>query len=296
MSDEIPTQAVEETQPVAQEQPAQGEQSAQEGEEGAGQQPKPVEKYKAWEKPLGGPPKDIPYHRFQEVNTERNTFKTQLEETNARLQEAQAKLAEFDNLRNSEEPDPANYEDPKKFLQARDAWLLKRVEAQQQEKEAIREQERAVQEVGAAYMSRIEAAKQRDPEISKAESFFNENAHLLNPVVARELMTDENVGELLLDIATDQKAIEAVFGNDPMAAIRAINRISGRINLESRYSKPTESVPTAIEQKQRIGASLPTQIKPTSKSIPTSLTAVSKALESGNMSTAQYREWRKAQK
>lgn len=258
------------------------------GEGGSGENDPP--KFRAWERATV-PPKHIPYDRFHEVNTEKNQLRTELEQARARLAEIEARQNEVQKVKAPEEIKPEDFETPQEYMAARDQALLAKARSDWEAAQLEREQQRAtaqhIESVGQAYSKNLAESIQRNPEIQKASEFFDAYAQQLHPQVAYELMIDENVGELMYDIATDQNLLQEIFRGNPVDAIRKIHKLSARIDRATRYAgqearAQSQGVPQALTREQ-IAAGVPARVQPTHKAAPPNVYK-----DAGKMSMAEY--------
>ena len=239
-------------------------------------------KFKAWER-ARQKPTHIPYERFHEVNTEKVQLRSELEQTRARLAELEAKSTEIAKVVEPEDLDPADFASAAEYLAARDKALLAKAHQTWEQSQAERQQQQAMQQhidtVGQTFTKNVTEAIARNPEIAEAKEFFDAYAGQLHPQVAYELMIDENVGELMYDIATDQDLLTQIFRGNPADAVRTLHKMSARINRDERYGNhggddgvlaPMQRQPVVPQalQRDRIAAGLPTTVRPSHKGAP----------------------------
>jgi hypothetical protein len=190
----------------------------------------------------------IPYARFKEIEEERDSHATQARELAAKLAKYEAQEAELAKIKDPDEINPADFDDPVKFLKARDAAILAKAEARFEEKKIEEQRATAIQverdHITSTYSKNITAAIQRDPEIASSKEFFDSVAHDIHPEILRELALDEYVGELMRDIDGNRELLQqlAQIGKegDPRAFIRTMHKMSAKINIEERYKKGEE--------------------------------------------------------
>lgn len=214
--------------------------SAPEGQEGAQGQPE-AEKPKAfrpWEEGKEEEPAKIPYSRFKEVNEERRAHQARVGELEAELAQYRSRSEELAKIKTPDDIKPGDFKSPEEFLRARDEAIknasIKEVEERFIAREAQRiENERKAQIMG-RFEANVEEAAKFNPEIRNAVGFLDKYAGNLHPSVARELLEDENAGEVIYDIVTDQASLEKLFRSRPEEAIRMIHRMSARMDKEAR--------------------------------------------------------------
>lgn len=260
------------------------ESTATESDEGQEGDTPPAEekpKFKAWEH-ARQKPTHIPYERFHEVNSEKVQLRSELEQTRARLAELEAKSTEIAKVVEPEDLDPADFASAAEYLAARDKALLAKAHQTWEQSQAERQQQQAMQQhidaVGQTFTKNVSEAIARNPEIAEAKEFFDAYAAQLHPQVAYELMIDENVGELMYDIATDQDLLTQIFRGNPADAVRTLHKMSARINRDERYGNhggddvpaPMQRQPVVPQalQRDRIAAGLPTTVRPSHKGAP----------------------------
>lgn len=283
----------------AEQKPATSEPAATESDSESEEQPveqKPA--FKAWER-ARQKPTHIPYERFHEVNSEKVALRSELEQTRARLAELEAKSTEIAKVVEPEDLDPADFASAAEYLAARDKALLAKAHQTWEQSQAERQQQQAMQQhidaVSQTFTKNVSEAIARNPEIAEAKEFFDAYAAQLHPQVAYELMIDENVGELMYDIATDQDLLAQVFRGNPAYVVRMLHKMSARINRDERYGKPTggdDTVPAPMQrqpvvpqalQRDRIAAAVPTPVRPTHKGAP-----INVYKHAGQMSLKEY--------
>ena len=282
-----------------------------------GNPPAPPEKpFQAWDLPKPEPvtPRHVPYDRFAQVNTE----KTELFEDNRALakrnQELQAEIEKLSKVQDPDELDPADFTDPKEYLKAYASAVKAAARAEAKLEIAEREQERVqlaqVQELGSRFQTNLQTQAAEDPNVTAAASFFDQYADQVAPAVGRELLADPNVGHVMVRLATNKGLLQQFFNGTPDQAIRLINRISARIEAE-RELRPAASqaedgvqvdapasrgVPAPLrlpeaDPRTQIRAALPAQVRATPAA-----GRIDLYKDAENMSMAQYRAARKAQK
>jgi hypothetical protein len=190
----------------------------------------------------------IPYARFKEIEEERDSHATQARELAAKLAKYEAQEAELAKIKDPDEINPADFDDPVKFLKARDAAILAKAEVRFEERKIEERRAAAIQverdHITSTYSKNITAAIQRDPEIASSKEFFDSVAHDIHPEILRELALDEYVGELMRDIDGNRELLQQLAqigkNGDPRAFIRTIHKMSAKINIEERYKKGEE--------------------------------------------------------
>lgn len=267
-------------------------------DEGSSQEPAP-KPFRAWElpEPEAPPePSQIPYSRFREVNDERKALQTQLAEYEAKLADLQARQEKLDQIKDPDDINIEDYDDPKEYLKARDAAIKAAAVKEVEERWIARETEKArrehLQNIHANFTRNVEEAVKRNPEIRNAVDFMDKHGERLHPAVAHELLTDPNVGELSLAITTNPNLLRAVFSANPQDVVRAIQRLSGRIDAmkmhEARSAEP--SAPDSDARKDAaavLQAAIPTALRPA---------PAAARKDPSKMTSAEYRRYVDSQK
>jgi hypothetical protein len=285
--------------------------------DGEGQPAVPPEKpFQAWDLPKPEPttPRHVPYDRFAQVNTE----KTELFEDNRALakrnQELQAEIEKLSNVQDPDELDPNDFADPKEYLKAYSKGVAAKARAEVKQELAESEQDRIqqaqVQELGSRFQTNLQAQAAEDPNVTAAASFFDQYADQVAPAVGRELLADPNVGHVMVRLATNKDLLNQFFSGTPDQAIRLINRISARIEAERELrpaaSPAEDGVPVDTPARRGVPAPLrlpePDARAQIRNALPAQVRATPAAgridlyKDAENMSMAQYRAARKAQK
>lgn len=258
----------EQTEVVEEAQDADTGAEGTESSEGEGQEGEQEAKaFKAWDLPKPEPkvPTHIPYDRFKQVNEERNQFFDDARTAAAQIKELQAQIDKLSNVPDPDDINPDDFDSPKAYLAARDKALAAKIRAENQAdfaaKEQERLQERQLQEIGQRYMTNLQAHAAENPDVLRANEFFDAYAENVDPVVGRELLSDPNVGHVMVRLATNQELLTQFFRADPAAAIRLINRVSARIDAE-RELTPKQAAAEQGEARRGVPAALRTSADP----------------------------------
>ena len=247
--------------------------------------------------PAEKPDNRIPYERFHEVNLEKNTYKTELEQARSRLKEFEERESKLSAIKSPDDIKMGDYTDADLYLRDRDkanaAAVLRQFEDAQTQKERDRLAGQHQAQLVQTYEKNLSEAFKRNPEIKEASDFIDRLAteHNLkpHPDIAYELMIDENLGELLFDIATNQELLTEMYRGNPNDFIRKLHKMSARIDREARYAPKApagdDADPvTALDvQRKAIDAAIPVQVSGGS---------VAAKKDPGKMSNAEYRVWR----
>jgi hypothetical protein len=247
--------------------------------------------------PAEKPDNRIPYERFHEVNLKANTYKAQVEERDARIHAYEEREAKLSAIKSPDDIKMGDYTDADLYLRDRDKANAAAVLRQFEDAQAQKERDRLVGQHQAqlvqTYEKNLGEAFKRNPEIKEASDFIDRLASEHNlkphPDIAYELMIDENLGELLFDIATNQELLTEMYRGNPNDFIRKLHKMSARIDREARYATKApvadggDPVVALDVQKKAIGAAIPTQVSGGSATV---------RKDPGKMSNAEYRVWR----
>lgn len=290
--------------------------TGEEGGEGSGEEGGEEKPFHAWDLPKPEPklPAHVPYDRFKQVNEERTQFFEDNRALAKQLQELEAKLAKLDQVVDPEEIKIEDYDTPQAYLAARDKAVAAKIKAEVAadltRKEQERVQEQQIQAIAQQFTANLQKHAAEDPNVMKAKDFFDAYAENVPPEVGKELLSDPNVGHVMVRIATNQELLTKFFQSTPDQAIRLINRISARIEAE-RELKPAASpaedgagvtprraapvAPTALQlppdPRAKSQAAMPVQVKAT----PTP-GRLDLYRDAENMTMQQWREARRAKK
>lgn len=246
--------------------------------------PEPAPKpFKAWElKPKEST--HVPYDRFQELVNQRDQLARELQNTRAPVQQTQA-----DKPKKLEDIKAEDYDDPIKFLSDRDEALRRSIFDEINNAQTQTVQQRQAQEyienLGRTFSTNVEASIAHNPEIRNAVEFFDAQASRIDADIVHELMIDENAGELMHAITTDESLLREMFTARPADFIRKLHKMSAKIDKASLYNKSSEEDNDNTETnsvKQEIRKTVPTQVKP-SAGRPTK--------DPAKMSMAEYRQF-----
>ena len=251
-------------------------------------------------------PNAIPYARFREIEAERDTHANRAKDLERELAGYRDRDAELAKIKDPDEINPADFDDPVKFLKARDAAILAKAEARFEERENDRRRQAAIKaesdHITSTYSKNITAAIQRDPDIASSKEFFDSIAHEVHPEILREMALDEYVGELMRDIDGDKDLLRELYEvgtkGDPRAFIRKLHKMSAKINLEERYKKDgdeeiagTGALARAIAKPQDDGATRQVRASSAPTTGKKTLRTMSEA-QIAKLSDAEYRKLR----
>lgn len=245
-------------------------------------QPEP-KKFKAWElKPKE--PTHVPYDRFHDVISERDRLarELQLRETPKPVQEETPKPKSLQDIRIED------YTDPAEFLRDRDDALRRSIfEELTQTQQQTHQQQQAqkyIQELGTNFSKNVESSIQHNPEIQNAVEFFDAQAHNIDANIVHEIMVDENAGELMHAITTDEDLLREMFNSRPQDFIRKLHKMSAKIDKSSLYGnkEDTETEPETNSVKEKIRSTVPTQVRPS---------AARPSKDPSKMSIEEYRRY-----
>lgn len=219
-------------------------------------------KFKAWELK----PKEqshVPYDRFQELVNERDVLARALQS-----REPQQKTEEAPRPKTLADIRIEDYTDPIDFLKDRDDALRRSIFEELNQSQQLSHQQQAAQkyitDLGTTFSNNVEASIKHNPDIQHAVEFFDAQAHQINADIIHELMVDENVGELMHAIATDETLLREMFNSRPNDFIRKLHKMSAKIDKQELYGnkEDSESNTETNSVKETIRKTVPTQVKP----------------------------------
>jgi len=212
------------------------------------------EEFKPWKKSPEKKEVDVvPYHRFKEINDERKTYLSKLEEYEKELSELKSAKEKLEKIKGPEDINIGDYDDVdsymKDVIEATKRAAVADVERNYQEREMQRIREAKTQEIVSNFQKNVEESIKYNPEIKEAVTFIDNYADQLDPRIAKELLLDENAGEVIYDIVTDQDLLTRLFKGDPDDAIRLIHKMSAKTDKSNRTVEEKDvpnAVPTAL--------------------------------------------------
>jgi hypothetical protein len=230
-------------------------------------------------------PDTIPYSRFSEVNREKRDLELRLVEYESKLNQYNQLEQKTKEITSVEElASKVGEMDINEYTQT----LIKLVEKQTDEKRQRQEDQARIQkieqDISSAYISKIEEAAKKNPEIKDAAQYLTENyAQYLSKETRYALVTDDHAAEVIFEIATNKDLINFICTANPIDVTRKIARISAK--YDSDNSKPV-SKPQA---EAFVPKSTPTGSPKTTNSVPPTSRKYSDA-EIAKMSLAQYKQ------
>lgn len=251
-------------------------------------------KFEPWKhKPESKEPQAIPYERFKQVNDEKKAYQSKLEEYEAKIAAIEAEKEKLDKIKGPEDINIADYDDVDKYMkdviEATKRTAVAEVEKNYQEREMRRVEEARNAEIVKGFQANIEEATKYNPDIAEAVRFVDQYADNIDPRIAKEFLLDENAGELIYDIVTDQALLNRMFKGDVDDFIRTIHKMSARIDKEARRAggavstkKEDTPVPTALDRKAAIKKSIPSTVKGDAKTT---------TKDPDKMSLAEFKEY-----
>lgn len=211
------------------------------------------EEFKPWKKVAEKKePEVIPYQRFKEINDERKAYQSKLEEYEKELSELKSAKEKIEKIKGPEDINIGDYDDVdsymKDVIEATKRAAVADVERNYQEREIQRVREAQSAEIVSNFQKNVEESIKFNPEIKEAVSFIDNYADQLDPRIAKELLLDENAGEVIYDIVTNQDLLTKLFKGDTDDVIRLIHKMSAKIDKGSRTVKEVEDreVPVAL--------------------------------------------------
>ncbi len=231
-------------------------------------------------------PDSIPYERFKEINDERKAYQSKLEEYEAKMAAIEAEKEKLAKIKGPEDINIADYDDVDKYMkdviEATKRTAIAEVEKNYQERELRRVEEAKSAEIVKGFQANIEEATKYNPDIADAVKFIDSYADNIDPRIARELLIDENAGELIYDIVTDQALLNKMFKGDVDDFIRTMHKMSAKMDITARRAGGASiAVPEALTKKPVVG--IPVTAKSSSKA---------PVKDPAKMSQSEYNAWR----
>lgn len=253
---------------------------------------KVAEKFQPWKQKQEEPKEQsIPYTRFKEVNDERKAHEARIAEYEKELAQYRQKQEILKEIKSPEDIKLSDYPDSDEGLaqwqKDRDEAVIAQVEKRFADREIARQEEARNAEIVNRFEQNVAEAAKYNPDVLEARKFLDQYAHLLDNRVARELLLDENAGDLIHDLVTDQDLLTKLFKGNPDDTIRMMHKMSAKMDREARRAggevsaKKEVEVPNALEKKPA-----PTGIPVTAKG-----TGKAPQKDPSKMSQKEYAEW-----
>lgn len=157
-------------------------------------------------------PESIPYNRFREVNEERKELERRLSEYETRLksfEESKAKVSEINSI------EDLNAKMSELSIEEYNSHLISLARKQfEQEQERHQEQERIQKfekDLNDNFVAKIEKSSKSNPEIREAVDYLGQYANRIPPQTRYALLTDDNAGEVIFEIATTPELLNFVM-------------------------------------------------------------------------------------
>ena len=261
------------------------------------------ETYKAWKQPAEPSEEEvgrIPYSRFKAANDEKKAAEARADQIEAELRKYRARDEELARIKTPDDIKIGDYTDPDKYLadlvKATKEQAIKEVEERSNARQIQALREAKLNDIANNYTKTMNEAFDRNPEIKEASTFLDKQAEAgrVNADIAYELMIDENAGELIYDICTDQGLLDELLSigprGNPTDFLRKLHKMSARIDRDSRYAKADgddhSNVPVkALDPKSSIKAGIPSQVRGGTGNV---------TKDPSKMTNEQYKAWRKA--
>lgn len=253
------------------------------------------EKFEPWKiKAESKTPESIPYERFKEINDERKAYQSKLEEYEAKIAAIESEKQKLAKIKGPEDINIADYDDVdtymKDVIEATKRTAVAEVERNYQEREMRRVEEAKSAEIVNKFQSNVSEAAKYNPDVENAVKFLDTYAESINPRIARELLIDDNAGDLIHDIVTDQVLLNKLFKGDVDDFIRTIHKMSAKMDITARRAGGASvaatkdasiAVPEALTKKPVVG--IPVTAKSSSKA---------PVKDPAKMSQSEYNAWR----
>lgn len=182
-------------------------------------------------------PESIPYNRFREVNEERKELERRLSEYESRLksfEETKAKVSEINSI------EDLNAKMSELSIEEYNSHLITLARKQfEQEQEKRQEQERIQKfekDLNDNFVAKIEKSSKSNPEIREAVDYLGQYATRIPPQTRYALLTDDNAGEVIFEIATTPDLLNFVMTANPIDVARKIAKLSSKYDNVSQNS------------------------------------------------------------
>lgn len=221
---------------------------------------KPVEK--PWQK--NKVPEHIPYDRFREVNEKKRIAEEKLSEYEAKLAAYEASQNKTKSIENVDELSEL-LTNGEIDLPTYNREILKLAQKEfRQELEIEKEKERIAKiekDIMDSFNDKITKAIERYPDIKDAVSHLDQYAKYIPSEVRYALVSDDNLADVIYEIASDEELLKFVLTANPIDVHRKIARIS------AKYDKREEIVeerpaPVAFKPKVPV-APMPSRVPTT---------------------------------
>lgn len=226
---------------------------------------KPAEEYKPWKKsPV---PETIPYQRFSEVVSERKQLEERLAQKEKELEEYYKTKKIVDGMDLSDiDPDQQTIEEVLQKVAIKVKTQVQAETAKAEEAKRISEIETRIAD---EFTKKVEKASAKNPEITEAVKYINTFAQHMPKETRYALVTDDNVGEVLYDIATTEGLLEQILRMNPIDAARKIAKISAKYDSQDDGSNLSKATQRNVEIPKVMPKSTGTPPKPSQTSKPT---------------------------
>lgn len=230
------------------------------------------EEFKPWKKVAEKKEVDVvPYQRFKEINDERKAYQSKLEEYERELAELKSSKEKIEKIKGPEDINIGDYDDVdsymKDVIEATKRAAIADVERNYQEREIQRVREAQSAEIVSNFRKNVGESIKYNPEIKEAVSFIDNYADQLDPRIAKELLLDENAGEVIYDIVTNQDLLTKLFRGDTDDVIRLIHKMSAKIDKGNGTEPKSEEreVPTTLVKETLRAKTFKSESKSTTK-------------------------------
>lgn len=205
-----------------------------------------------------GPPKHIPYDRFQAVNEEKRKAREEAEQYKRELEEVRRSTRQETATEAKEKAAPSilDYDSVQDYEKAKQEYDEERFEKKAYETYTKREREaeqvRKFNEVATSYNSRIAKAAETDPDVREADECLGQFAKHIDPRLLKKILTDEDAPEIVKYLARSEDSIRKMI-EDPYETLYDIGVLKARIQPKEE-ARPVEEVRKAIPKTIRGGS------------------------------------------
>lgn len=265
-----------------------------------------TKKVEPWKqpKPEAKVPDRIPYDRFKDVVDEKNVYLNKSMELERKLAELETRQKELTTVKMPEDIKIEDYTPETVGDYLRDLQIATKNQTikEVEERYIAREQERIAKEHHEAfvgqYANKIEESAKYNPDIKEAALYLEqmlapETGHVLHSDLVYELMIDENAGELIYDIVTDEDLLKELFESNPKDMIRKIHKMSAKIDREARKSQSASSQPSKSQEPAVKVAEVKAMPKKLDTPVKIKSDVTGGKVDPSKMSTAEYKRYMK---
>lgn len=235
------------------------------------------EEFKPWKEKKN--PETIPYGRFSEVNAQKKAAEERTQELERELASIRNISEKTKAIESIDDLDINDFTDIKEYQKALITVAQKEFEKEQTKKEETRRIQEIEQNITKEFTLKLEKAVAKNPEVKDAADYIGQFAAHIPAQTRYALLTEDNPGEVMYEIATTPGLLEQISRMNPLDAARKIAKISSKYDnvSESKVLDIPKVMPTTRTGTPNIKANV----------------ASGKIQYSDNMSMKEYKAWAK---